>query len=695
MSCEKWVETKFNPVTEPKLHTKNERSRPLLLYNASETTKERFILSMVSVSSSSHSSSSSEQVSTRRRAPQQRRVMVIFSSSEGESDHDDAITSQPAEQQNIGSGLGSQETFLATQSQAPLIAKKQTSQRKKERAVHGKPTFSGIPTVILAGETLGSVTMESITQTSPVSIKADKRSTEELDTLMDLTTDLETWNASKPTSAARVSLSPQKNGILCISKAPRKSSSQTISTLEAIGTKPIQSITSEMTNKDINMTEGALQENEESKKGTLLQTITEVVKIADKPPKSKSAAKRTSDSLVTDLEEAQMSQSKRRKKKEESDESTVNSSTREARRQSSQTTTRETPREKTDETVAEPATRKARKQSLNMTTMETANANAVEKMKKTTGTTKNSSKPVQASSSKELQHAANPTLKEVTKGSTATKKKRSDDASKETIDETESVALVKKVVEKTTSTNDIDSPEKPKKKMKTFQSQVLTEMFLSCRPYTLKTLSQALQTTESALHHVMLTLLDKHIVIKKEFSSGNGRSKELYWANQDSKAKEIQGLLVSPEEIGAVRDQLQNVQRYEMEIQKQMTVMTQELSNDDLNRQVQEMERSLAALKESFLEVQCRIKAAKLQSKTTVRVNKTPAQLAKERCPRRLKLRINHIRDEWKKRKEKCMDFIEQLADGMEKKPKDVFKLLCLETDEMEGAVMPAKYVIE
>ena len=52
------------------------------------------------------------------------------------------------------------------------------------------------------------------------------------------------------------------------------------------------------------------------------------------------------------------------------------------------------------------------------------------------------------------------------------------------------------------------------------------------------------------------------------------------------------------------------------------------------------------------------------------------------------------MRGEWKKRKEKCMDFLEQLADGMEKKPKEVIKILDLDTDEINGigAVMPPKY---
>ena len=40
------------------------------------------------------------------------------------------------------------------------------------------------------------------------------------------------------------------------------------------------------------------------------------------------------------------------------------------------------------------------------------------------------------------------------------------------------------------------------------------------------------------------------------------------------------------------------------------------------------------------------------------------------------------------------MDFVEQLADGLEKKVKDVVKLLELETDEAVGVKLPPKYDI-
>ena len=52
--------------------------------------------------------------------------------------------------------------------------------------------------------------------------------------------------------------------------------------------------------------------------------------------------------------------------------------------------------------------------------------------------------------------------------------------------------------------------------------------------------------------------------------------------------------------------------------------------------------------------------------------------------PIALKKNINGMLGEYKSRKRKCMDFVENLADAMEKKVKDVTgeKVLCLETDE-------------
>jgi len=64
---------------------------------------------------------------------------------------------------------------------------------------------------------------------------------------------------------------------------------------------------------------------------------------------------------------------------------------------------------------------------------------------------------------------------------------------------------------------------------------------------------------------------------------------------------------------------------------------------------------------------------------------KSAKDLERENCPRRTRIRINNLRSEWSKRKNKCMDFIDSLADAMEKKVKDTVGLLGVDSDEAEG----------
>ena len=52
------------------------------------------------------------------------------------------------------------------------------------------------------------------------------------------------------------------------------------------------------------------------------------------------------------------------------------------------------------------------------------------------------------------------------------------------------------------------------------------------------------------------------------------------------------------------------------------------------------------------------------------------------------------MRTEWVERKAKCSDFIEMAADGMDKKPKDVMKVIGVDSDESEGVKLPEKYVL-
>lgn len=240
------------------------------------------------------------------------------------------------------------------------------------------------------------------------------------------------------------------------------------------------------------------------------------------------------------------------------------------------------------------------------------------------------------------------------------------------------------------------------KKNLTFQDQVLRHMLISCRPFSLKTLAKSLHTTETALNFLMLSLVDKHLVIKKEFASTNGASKELYWADQERTSREVASILqpVPAEERKAALEQLQSLQQKHATLARDLADCTNEPSNEDLSNQVRKEEEQIASLQQKVAEIRARIQAQQSGEGGKAPVAKKGFASFKNRnptpsSPRRLKLRINNIRDAWKNRREKCNDFCEQLADGMEKKVKDVIKLLDLETDEMAKVTMPAKYAIE
>jgi predicted transcriptional regulator len=246
------------------------------------------------------------------------------------------------------------------------------------------------------------------------------------------------------------------------------------------------------------------------------------------------------------------------------------------------------------------------------------------------------------------------------------------------------------------------------KKKLNFQDQVLRHMLIACKPFSLKTLAQSLSTTETALNYLMLSLVDKQLVIKKKFVSSKGVSRELYWANQESSSREIISALqkVSDSERKAASEQLQSLQQQHVNLSRELAMCTKEPSNEDLYNQVQHEQEQVAALHQRLAEIRARIQGERLAAAAPVakgpvagRNKGLAAAAGKNRsappsCPRRLKIRINAMRDVWKQRKEKCMDFCEHLADGLDKKVKDVVKLLDVETDEMAKVTMPPKHVV-
>ena len=205
---------------------------------------------------------------------------------------------------------------------------------------------------------------------------------------------------------------------------------------------------------------------------------------------------------------------------------------------------------------------------------------------------------------------------------------------------------------------------KPKKKKLSFEEQLLRHLW--CQPSTVKSLAAALKTTETAVEFTLLSLKDKGSVKFKEFPK-----RTLYWAADRP--------TTSVEERQRVEREFLAKQKEREALQQALSGLSSELSNEELKSQLDAYRKQVESLKEQVAAARARIQVSS-QSQLP---RPNPVQLAR---------RFNHMRSEWKKRKDKCMDFVETLADGMEKKPKQVVQLLDLEEDEVE---LPAKKAVD
>ena len=229
--------------------------------------------------------------------------------------------------------------------------------------------------------------------------------------------------------------------------------------------------------------------------------------------------------------------------------------------------------------------------------------------------------------------------------------------------------------------------------------------------------------SEASVNFCLLSHIDKSWVIKKVFESKN-RSKELYWANQDCKDPKLWARdcmqLPEPHTIREARLELATLQQRQKAIHREQEAVERTPSNAHLLVACKTAELELTELQAKLDATKGRIATAKEAGAAATTSggkpgigprfgsnsnsnrafannnNKKKKQLLLQQAtPLQLKKRINAMRDEWRTRKRKCMDFVDQLADGMEKKVKDVVhKVLELETDEAENVVIPPKHVL-
>ncbi len=254
---------------------------------------------------------------------------------------------------------------------------------------------------------------------------------------------------------------------------------------------------------------------------------------------------------------------------------------------------------------------------------------------------------------------------------------------------------------KTGASNDPVIPvKKPKKK--TFQQQVILHLITSMKPFTLKTLAAELRTTDVVLSHMMLSLQDKNIVRKKEF--GKKIKKELFWVDLEKATNEYYGKkLPTKHEMLQSELQLKTSLSEETSVMEILKGMESELSNEELIIKLENAEKIAEELRTMVQNIKGRIEGKKsINGAPIVKGlgHQKHGRFAKN-CAPKLKTRnqlckeINDMRSEWKVRKEKCVDFIDTLSDAMEKRPKEVDKMLDIETDEMIGVKIPAKKVLQ
>ena len=270
---------------------------------------------------------------------------------------------------------------------------------------------------------------------------------------------------------------------------------------------------------------------------------------------------------------------------------------------------------------------------------------------------------------------------------------------KSSVSTTSSISAETGKATSSTSTAVAAPPPKKKKKKKSFQDELLHLMFMTGKPYTVKCLVQEMKgASESAIEFCFLSLVDKGWVVKKEFAS-KSRSKELYWGNQECKNKELMDILdmVPPQQIHQATQELHQLQQQDAHASRELEMILQEPSNKELNAQLQQSEQQVQELERRLKETHERVRAASSLGRTA-QPTRPGVGLGRKAMPtkplssKRIKQKINDMRLQWKKRKEKCMDFVENMSEAMEKKPKEVVTLLQLETDEMVGVTMPPKY---
>ncbi|CAI5739599.1 unnamed protein product [Peronospora destructor] len=198
------------------------------------------------------------------------------------------------------------------------------------------------------------------------------------------------------------------------------------------------------------------------------------------------------------------------------------------------------------------------------------------------------------------------------------------------------------------------------------ETAVLEYMRKTNRPYSLLNMFENMHRTIAKPS--LTKLLDK-LVIKQELASKTYGKAKIYYMNQKNLPTPSEDERMAVEEkIKAITAECAALEQELKSAEATLAGITSQISDADLDPAIKQLEEDAEHLEK---------KAATLDQSSRAPVS--PGRKD------RLKCKIVKYRTAWVARKRIAMDGVNQIADGMEKKPKAVLALIGLETDEDAG----------
>ncbi|KDO33502.1 hypothetical protein SPRG_02310 [Saprolegnia parasitica CBS 223.65] len=211
-------------------------------------------------------------------------------------------------------------------------------------------------------------------------------------------------------------------------------------------------------------------------------------------------------------------------------------------------------------------------------------------------------------------------------------------------------------------------PEKPKDLMSQSQAEeeVAKYMRQTNRPYSVLNVFENLHRR---IGKTMLTKILDALVEKGEIKCKTYGKSQIYYYNQEKLPPPCSTTLAQTEAaIQTVADDVQNAERALKEAESVLHGLSNQMTDAELDQQLAEYTTQVATL------------SATLQRLDDP--NGVPVAPEKKKA---ITDQFTKYKTAWVKRKRIVMDAIDQIAEGMEKKRKDVLDLCGIETDESVG----------